>query len=171
MSTSDDYPPTYIPDLNKLPWRFEYYYKTKGYLIQVEPNRKEIIVFIPSKNLTFIADVAPSINIKKLQVGKTYLMEFAVYSAPISQKAKEIIIKKVEEPYLSDRSKYRRIYNVSKLRPLEQFFMSVPKIYRLELIKIIDYFYSKLIEQKFEQSVLNSFKAKTKYRWRHLLGF
>jgi len=171
MSTNDDHLTTSILGLNKLPWRLEYYYKTKGYLIQVEPNRKEIIVFIPSKNLTFIADVAPSIDIKKLQVGKTYLMEFAVYSASLSQKAKRILMEKVEEPYLSDKSKYRRIYNLNKLKPLEQFFMSVPKIYRLELIKIIDYFYSKLIEQKFEQSVLDSFKARTKYRWRHLLGF
>jgi hypothetical protein len=51
-------------------------------------------------------------------------MEFAVYSAPLSQKPRKIFMEKVEEPYLSDRSKYRRIYNVSKLRPLEQFFIN-----------------------------------------------
>jgi len=158
-------------DFNSLPWKFETYYKTNAYLIQVEPTRREIIVFIPDKQITLIADVAPYINMKKLIVGRTYQMDFIIYSASISKKLRKRIIDAVESPYLADTSKYRRAYNISKLKPLEQLFTRVPKIYRFELIKIIDHFYSKIVRNRFEYSVLRSFRARTKYRWRHLLGF
>lgn len=158
-------------DFSRLPWKFEYYYKTDGYIVQVEPNRKEILVFIPDNKITLIADVAPYLDLRKLRAGRTYKMDFAVYSVTLNKKVKETLIKKVKEPYLRDKSKYRKEYNIGKLKPLEQFFIKAPKIYRFELIKIIDHYYSRLIENKFEQSVLNSFKARTKFRWRHLLGF
>jgi len=158
-------------NFNNLQWKFEAYYKTNAYLIQVEPKRREIIVFIPDKQMTLIADVAPYINMKKLVVGRTYEMEFIIYSASISKKLRKMIIKAVEAPYLADTSEYRRAYNISKLKPLKQFFIRVPKIYRFELIKVIDHFYSKIVRNRFEYSVLRSFKARTKYRWRHLLGF
>jgi len=171
MEDSNDASTRLSDTFKDLQWSFEGYYKTKAYLIQVEPERREVIVFIPDRQLMLIADVAPYLNMKKLVVGRSYEMEFIVYSAKVGRRLKENLMKTVEKPYLKDSSRYRRAYNIRKLKPLEKFFLQAPKLYRFELIKVIDVFYSRLIKQKFEYSVLRSFKGPAKFRWRHLLGF
>lgn len=158
-------------DLKNLDWKFLRYVKMRGYLVQIEPVRKEVVVFLPREDLTFIADVSSYVNLEKLRVDRVYDMTFAVYGCKVNDPLKKLLLRKLKEPYLMDESKYRREYNLWKMRHLEEAFEGVNMLYRFELLNAVDPFYSLIVRRDFDHAVLRSYKAPTKYRWRHLLGF
>ncbi len=157
-------------DLRNFNWKFLKYFKTYGYLVQVDRHRKEVVVFIPKNDVMFIADVSSYVNIERLKVDRIYEMIFAVYSCKTDYNQRKLLIEKLKTPYLQDRSKYRKEYNLTKMKYLEDVLTSIDTLYRFELLKVSDWFYSSVIRNRFEYAVLKSFKAPTKYRWRHILG-
>jgi len=158
-------------DLKNLDWKFLRYVKLRGYLVQIEPVRKEVVVFIPRENLTFIADVSSYVNLERLKVDKLYDLTFAVYMCKINKPLKKHLLYKLKEPYLTDKSRYRREYHLWKIKRLEEAFKDINVLYKFELLSAVDPMYSLLVKKEFKDAVLRSYKAPTKYRWRHFLGF
>jgi len=157
--------------MNKINWKFVSYYRASGYLLQLDKNLREAVVFLPDKKITFIADIPNYLNIEKMIVGKVYIMEFAIYSTLISKNFKRKIINTIRQYYSYDDSLYRKLFNLQKLDEMTGIFERSPYIFKFELIKIIDRFYSEKVKNIFEQAILDSYRGKTKFRWRHLLGF
>jgi len=158
-------------DLKNLDWKFLKYFKTHGYLVQVEPRKREVIVFIPKNEVMFIADVSSYVDINKLRVDRIYEMTFAIYMSKVRNMLKELLMEELKSPYMQDKSRYRREYHLSKMKYLEDIFKKDDVVYRFELLRVSDWFHSSLIRNRFEYSVLKSYKAPTKFRWRHILGF
>lgn len=158
-------------NLKNLNWKFLKYFKTYGYLVQVDRHRKEVVVFLPKNDVMFIADVSSYVNIEKLKVDRIYEMTFAVYSCKANYNQRKLLIEKLKTPYLQDKSKYRKEYNLTKMKYLEDVLTNTDTLYRFELLNVFDWFYSSVIRNRFEYAVLKSFRAPTKYRWRHILGF
>jgi len=157
--------------LKNLDWKFLRYFRTYGYLVQVEPRKREVVVFIPKNEVMFIADVSFYVNIDRLRVDRIYEMTFAIYVSKASSMLKRRLLEELKTPYLYDKSKYRREYHISKMKSLEDVFENVNVVYRFELLRASDWFYSSLIKDRFEYAVLKSYKAPTKFKWRHILGF
>ncbi|MEM2548503.1 MAG: hypothetical protein QW810_06600 [Nitrososphaerota archaeon] len=158
-------------DLSNIDWKFLKYFKTYGYLVQVDPRRKEVVVFVPRDEMMFIADVSSYVNIEKLKVDRIYEMTFAIYYCKSNELLRKLLLQKLKDPYLEIESKYARDYHLSKMKHLENVFKDIDTFYRFELLRATDWFYSSLIRKKFDYAVLRSYKAPTVFRWRHLLGY
>lgn len=158
-------------ELSNLDWKFLKYLKTHGYLVQVDPQRREVVVFVPKNEVMFIADVSSYVNIEKLKVNRIYEMVFAIYYCKGNEALKRLLIRKLKDPYLEIKSKYTRDYHLMKMRSLECALENIDTFYRFELLRATDWFYSSLARRRFNYAVLRSYKAPTVYRWRHWLGF
>jgi hypothetical protein len=79
-----------------LNWHFLKYYKTRGYLAQVDPERREAVIYLPNENITFISDVSDHVNIEKVEPGRIYDLSFSVYTSIFDQRLKDLLVKKLE---------------------------------------------------------------------------
>ncbi|MDW8084513.1 MAG: hypothetical protein RMI49_04880 [Candidatus Caldarchaeum sp.] len=152
-------------------WQFLRYFRTTGYLVEIDSKRKEAVIFLPDKELMVIADVSSYINIEKLKANRIYDMVFAIYHARAGERLRQLIIDKLKEPYHEIKSKYTKDYYLYKVNYFEQFFSKVDTFYRFELLKASDWYYSDLIKKRFEDHVRRSYKTPTVFKWRHLLGY
>jgi len=159
-----------LVDLKKSPleWRFFKYYRTMGYLVEVEPKRREAVVFLPDKKVTFISDVSSYVNIENLRTEKLYRLDFAIYVSKLNNFFKCILLNRLREPYLSKKP-YTRLYYLSQLQPLEDLVQSIDTVYRFELLKAIYYYPSKTVRDRYLDIVLNLPPSPTGFKWRHLL--
>lgn len=152
-------------------WRFLRYFSTIGCLLHVNTERREVVVFIPKNEVTFLADVSSYVNMEKLKINRVYELTFAVYVSEATPLIKKMLIKELQSPYLIDVSKYRKEYNLMKLKKIEEVIQGSKFFYRFELLKAVNPIYSSLTLKRFEQIALKSYHTNSKYRWRHLLGF
>lgn len=151
-------------------WKFLKYITVVGYILHVNPEKREIVVFIPNDEVTFIADVSSYVDIKKLRTNRVYDLSFAVYACEANTYAKKIIIRELRSSYLNEENRYRREYNLMKLKKVEDFIQHTKYFFRFELRRATNPVYSTLLQEKFEQLVLKSYHANnTKFRWRHFL--
>jgi hypothetical protein len=149
-------------------WRFLKYYKTRGYLAQVDPKRREAVIYLPNENITFISDVSDYVNIEKVEPGRIYDLSFSVYMGILDQRLRDLLVKKLEEPYLSEKP-YTRKYYLSQLRPIENLFKNVDVIFRFELLQVSNGYYSEILRKRFEQFLFEPPASLTGFKWRHLL--
>jgi len=156
-------------------WRFVKYYRSFGYVASVDEDRKEIVVFLPGSNITFIADVSSYLNVEKIKPGRGYDLTFAIYDAKVSSQLTKMLAEELERPFEAIESIYTREYLSHGLKYVKETLARTDTIYRFELLNAVDMSYASNMQlqlnQRFRDAVELSYKVPTKYRWRHLLGF
>jgi hypothetical protein len=91
------------------------------------------VIYLPNEN---ISDVSDYVNIEKVGPGRIYDLSFSVYMGILDQLLRGLLVKKLEEPYLSEKP-YTRKYYLSQLRPIENLFKKWMSYFGLNCYKCL----------------------------------